>query len=62
MLLSILLVLNVFLAYNTIKKLEKEVVNLNSFTDYYNESEADNGGYQLLSSDFKVYEKTYTIT
>ena len=61
MLLSILLVLNVFLAYNTIKKLEKEVVNLNSFTDYYNESEADNGGYQLLSSDFKVYEKTYTI-
>jgi len=61
MLLLILIVCNMFLAYNTIKKLEKEVVNLNEFTDYYTESEADNGGYQLLSSDFKVYEKKYTI-
>ena len=60
-LLVILLIFNVFLAYNTIKILEKEVVNLNDFTDYYTESEADNGGYQLLTSNFKVYEKQYTI-
>jgi len=61
MLLIILLIFNMFLAYDTIKKFEKEVVNLNDFTDYYTESEADNGGYQLLSSDFKVYEKQYII-
>lgn len=61
MLLIILLMFNMFLAYDTIKKLEKEVVNLNDFTDYYTESEADNGGYQLLNSDFKVYEKKYII-
>lgn len=61
MLLILLLMFNMFFAYNTIKILEKEVINLNDFTDYYTESEADNGGYQLLSSDFKVYEKKYII-
>jgi murein DD-endopeptidase MepM/ murein hydrolase activator NlpD len=60
-LLVVLLILNMVLGYNTIKKHEREIVNVEEFIDYYTESEADNGGYQLLSSNFNVYEKHYSI-
>jgi murein DD-endopeptidase MepM/ murein hydrolase activator NlpD len=60
-LLIVLLILNLVLGYNIIKKSEKEVVELKNFTDYYTDSEADNGGYILLSSNFTVYEKKYKI-
>jgi len=60
-LLVVLLILNLALGYNIIKKSEREVVELKNFTDYYTDSEADNGGYILLSSNFTVYEKKYKI-
>jgi murein DD-endopeptidase MepM/ murein hydrolase activator NlpD len=56
-----LLLLNLALGYNLIKKSEKGTVDLTSFVDYYANSEAENGGYVLLESNFKIYEKQYKI-
>ncbi|MCK5780782.1 MAG: M23 family metallopeptidase [Psychrilyobacter sp.] len=60
-LLTVLIVLNMFFAYNTIKKMEEEVVNTEEFTEFYTEREEEGGGVKLLESNFKVYEKHYKI-
>ncbi len=58
--LVLLVILNLFMGYEIIKDKEREIIDLNEFFDYYSESEEENGGYILLDSKFKIYEKQYS--
>lgn len=45
----------------TLRPFSDEITNTEKFTDYYQETEEENGGYSLLSSNYYVTSKIYDI-
>lgn len=56
-----LLVANIVLGYITVRRYEKEVVDIKKYSDYYTGSESEGGGHIVLESSFQVYQKQYII-
>ena len=52
----------VFFSFRLYTISDKEVVNYEGFTDYFQMTEAENGGLELTTSNFTTFEKEYNFT
>ena len=52
----------VFFSFRLYTISDREVVNYEGFTDYFQMTEAENGGLELTTSNFTTFEKEYNFT
>ncbi|WP_372713269.1 peptidoglycan DD-metalloendopeptidase family protein [Ilyobacter sp.] len=60
-LLTVLVVIMLILAVQVSRVLSREVIDVKKFTDYYEATDAANGGFEVLESNFITIEKEYVL-